>query len=88
MAKFALFFRFTGQSIKGLIDHPSDRAAVVAELCESAGGRMESYYLMFGEWDGFVVAEVPDSKAAAALSLISGVLRHESTPIARTLPWR
>jgi uncharacterized protein with GYD domain len=42
---------------------------VVAKLCESAGGRMESYYLMFGGWDGFVVFDVPDSDSAAAVSL-------------------
>jgi uncharacterized protein with GYD domain len=30
---------------------------------------MESYYLMFGDWDGFVVAELPDAQSAAAVSL-------------------
>jgi uncharacterized protein with GYD domain len=30
---------------------------------------MLAYYLMFGQWDGFVVFEVPDSAAAAAVSL-------------------
>ncbi len=73
MATFAFFFRFSGETIKGLIEHPSDRAAVVARLCEGAGGRMTAYYLMFGEWDGFVIAEMPDSRAAAATSLaVSG----------------
>lgn len=69
MAKYAVFFRFTSAAVKGLMEHPSDRAAVVAGLCEAAGGRMESYYLMFGAWDGFVIVEVPDSSAAAAVSL-------------------
>jgi uncharacterized protein with GYD domain len=69
MAKFAVFFKFRGEAIKALMDHPSDRAAVVAKLCEGVGGRMEAYYLMFGAWDGFVVVDVPDSKAAAAISL-------------------
>jgi len=68
MAKFAVFFAFKGETVKNLMDKPTDRAAVVSRLCEAAGGRMESYYLMFGEWDGFVVIEVPDSKAAAAIS--------------------
>ncbi len=69
MAKFAIFFRFKGETIKALIERPSDRAAVVAKLCEGAGGRMDAYYLMFGEWDGFVIADLPDSRAAAATSL-------------------
>jgi uncharacterized protein with GYD domain len=69
MAKFAVFFRFKGETVKALIDKPSDRGAVVSKLCEAAGGRMEAYYLMFGQWDGFVIAEVPDSRSAAAVSL-------------------
>jgi uncharacterized protein with GYD domain len=69
VAKFAVFFTFTGGTIKNLMDKPTDRAAVVSRLCEAAGGRMEAYYLMFGDWDGFVIVEVADSRAAAAISL-------------------
>ena len=82
MAKFAVFFTFKGETIKGLMDNPSDRAAVVSRLCEAAGGRMDAYYLMFGAWDGFVIADVPDSKAAAAISLAvssSGAFAHIET---------
>lgn len=82
MAKFAVFFTFTGEAIKGLIERPTDRAAVVATLCEAAGGHMDAYYLMFGQWDGFVIADVPDSKAAAAISLAvssSGAFAHLET---------
>ena len=69
MAKFAYFFTFKGETIKGMMASPSDRGAVVSKLCEGAGGRMDAYHLMFGEWDGFVIADVPDSAAAAAVSL-------------------
>jgi uncharacterized protein with GYD domain len=69
MAKFAVFFRFKGESIKAMMEHPSDRAEVVSRLCEAAGARMEAYYLMFGEWDGFVIVEGSDSGTAAAVSL-------------------
>jgi uncharacterized protein with GYD domain len=69
MAKYAVFFRFTSAAVKGLMELPSDRATVVASLCSAAGTRMESYHLMFGTWDGFVVFEVPDSLSAAAVSL-------------------
>lgn len=69
MAKYATFFSFTSEAVKGLMERPSDRGAVVSALCEAAGGRMESYYLMFGEWDGFVVFEAPDGPSAAAVSL-------------------
>jgi uncharacterized protein with GYD domain len=82
MAKFAVFFTFKGETIKAMMSKPSDRAAVVSKLCEAAGGRMDAYYVMFGQWDGMVIAEVPDSKAAAAVSLAvsgSGAFAHIET---------
>ncbi len=42
MAKFAVFFRFKGETVKGLMDKPSDRAAVVSSLCQAAGGQMDA----------------------------------------------
>jgi uncharacterized protein with GYD domain len=82
MAKFALFFTYTGATIKGLMDNPGDRAAAVRTTCEAAGGRMDGYYVMFGAWDGFVLADLPDSKAAAAISLAvssTGAFGHVET---------
>jgi uncharacterized protein with GYD domain len=69
MLKYAIFFKLKGETVRAMMERPSDRAEVVAKMCESAGGRMESYYFMFGAWDGFVIAEIPDSKSAAAMSL-------------------
>jgi uncharacterized protein with GYD domain len=69
MAKYAVFFRFKGETVNAMMNHPSDRAAVVRALCEGAGGSMDAYYLMFGAWDGIVIVDVPDSRTAAAISL-------------------
>ena len=82
MAKFAVFFTFRGETIKNMMSRPSDRAAVVSAMCEQAGGRMESYYLMFGPHDGFVIVDVPNSTTAAAISLAvssTGAFAHIDT---------
>jgi uncharacterized protein with GYD domain len=80
MSKYAVFFTFRPEAVKALIDNPSDRAAVVRSLSESAGGTMESYYLMLGsQYDGFTVVDVPDANAVAAVSLAvtsSGAFSH------------
>jgi uncharacterized protein with GYD domain len=79
MAKYAIFFTYKGETLKALMDKPSDRRAVVSQLCASAGGSLESYYLMFGQWDGFAVVDLPDSRAAASVSLAvssSGAFGH------------
>lgn len=82
MARYAIFFTFKGDAIKAMMDKPSNRAAAATEIVEAAGGKMESYNIMFGAWDGFCVADLPDSKAAAAVSLkisSSGAFGHVET---------
>jgi uncharacterized protein with GYD domain len=36
---------------------------------ESLGGTLETFYFAFGERDAFVIADFPDRRAAAAMSL-------------------
>lgn len=83
MPKYAVFFTFRPETVKALVDKPSDRAAAVRSLCESAGGSMECYYLMMGSrHDGFTVVDAPDSATAAAVSIAvtsSGTLSHVET---------
>jgi uncharacterized protein with GYD domain len=69
MPKYAIFFRLSSGAIAGSMDTPTNREEVVERLCQEAGGHLESYYWMFGDYDGFAVVEVPDSRAAAAISL-------------------
>jgi|SRR5215467_6698325 len=70
MAKYLVLFNLSGETVKRFIAQPSDRAAVVKGLAEAVGGSLESYYWMFGQYDGLAILELPDSKTAAALSLV------------------
>ena len=69
VAKYLVLFSLTGETMKRFVAKPSDRAAVVRELAESAGGSLESYYWMFGQYDGAGVFVLPDSHTMAAVSL-------------------
>lgn len=87
MPQYAFFFRLPGGTIAAAMDNPTDRKQVVDRLCREAGGHLESYFWMFGEYDGFAVAELPDSRAAAAVSLavsstgsFAGLSTHELIP--------
>jgi uncharacterized protein with GYD domain len=80
--KFLFFFDLKAETVAAAMERPSDRAEVVGKLCEAVGGRLESYYWMLGEHDGLVIAYVPDSAAAAAISLAvtsSGSFSHLET---------
>jgi uncharacterized protein with GYD domain len=82
MAKYLVLFSLTGETIKRFVAKPSDRAAVIRGLAESVGGSLESYYWMFGQYDGVGVFELPDSHTMAAVSLAatsSGAFTHFET---------
>lgn len=69
MAKYAFFFSYSSDAWARMIKNPSDRTAAVRQLTDSLGGSLESMYWMFGPHDGIVIADLPDSVSAAALSL-------------------
>ena len=82
VAKYLVLFSLTSETAKRFIAKPSDRAAVVREVAESAGGSLESYYWMFGQYDGAAVFNLPDSQSMAAVSLAitsSGALSRFET---------
>jgi uncharacterized protein with GYD domain len=84
VTKYVTFFRYAGEAWKRMIEIPENRAVAARNLIEKVGGSMETFYWMFGEWDGLVIYEVPDTASAAAFSglvtssgLISGVMTHQ-----------
>ncbi len=68
MPKYVSFFSYTGEAWRAMVERPGNRAAAARKLIEEIGGQMESFYWMFGDWDGFVVYDVPDVATAAAFS--------------------
>ena len=72
MPRFITFFSYTAESMKAMVERPSDRPAAGKALVESLGGTQEAFYWMQGEHDGFLISNVPDGVAAAALSAAVG----------------
>lgn len=82
MARYAIFFTLKPETVNAMMEKPSDRAAIVSNLLESAGGSLEAYYWMLGEWDGFVIANAPDGASAASVSIAvsgTGAFGHMET---------
>jgi uncharacterized protein with GYD domain len=82
MAKYAFFFGYSAASWARMISAPGDRTAAVRRMLDSVGGSLESVYWMFGGHDGFVIADIPDSVAAATVSVAAastGAFDHSVT---------
>src|SRR5438128_4517728 len=85
MPKFLFLASYTAEGTRGLVkDGGSGRRSAIEKLAKSAGGRIESVYYTFGEDDIFIVADLPDNAAAAAISLTigaSGSARVRTVPL-------
>ena len=71
-----------------MIANPQDRSAAVGTVIERMGGKLESFYYAFGEYDVVVIAEMPDNVGMAALSMAisaSGVLNSFKTTVLLTM---
>ena len=70
MSKFLFEASYTPEGIKGVQSAGgSSRRDAVAQVAESVGGRLESFYFAFGERDAYVIVELPDNESAAAVAL-------------------
>jgi len=71
MPKYLFKSKYTLEGGKGLTKGGGGTARrnAVKESLEGLGGKLEAFYFAFGETDVYVIADLPDNVAAAALSL-------------------
>ena len=70
MPKYLFEARYTTQGVKGLVrDGGTGRREAVEKACAAAGGRLESMYFAFGDVDAYVIVDMPNNTAAAAMAL-------------------
>jgi uncharacterized protein with GYD domain len=85
MAKYLISASYAPDGIKGLQkEGGSGRRASVQKAMEAAGGRVEAFYFAFGAADAFVIADLPDTATAVALSIAvnaTGAVRASITPL-------
>jgi uncharacterized protein with GYD domain len=65
-------FKYSDQAMKAMRENPQDRSAAAAKLYESLGGKLEATYFfpLGGEYDGMLIAQMPNDAAFAALNFI------------------
>jgi uncharacterized protein with GYD domain len=68
MPKYLLQASYTLDGVKGVLAKGGTaRKSAVQAAAKSAGGTIESFYFAFGSTDVFVIADLPNDVAAAAL---------------------
>ncbi|MCH6578520.1 MAG: GYD domain-containing protein [Proteobacteria bacterium] len=70
---------YSDDALAELMRHPQDRGAVLSDLFDRLGGKIEAFYHALGEFDLVVIAELPDNESMAAI-----LLAIRSTGVAKT----
>lgn len=71
MALSMIQFSYNSETVKKLLKNPEDRSIVVKNLIEKLGGKMLAFYYCYGDYDGVVIAEMPDSVSGLAATMVS-----------------
>jgi uncharacterized protein with GYD domain len=70
---YLIQFTYVSRSIKAMVDKPDvDHAGQAAQMVASVGGKLLGYWYAFGEFDGVVLLEAPDSSTAASVAMAIG----------------
>ena len=69
MAKYLLQVGYTSESFATQIKNPQNRVQAIAPAVEKLGGKVETAYYTFGDYDTVVILEFPDNTAAAAFAI-------------------
>ena len=73
MAKYLIIASYTAEGMKGVISKGgTDRLDAVSKAVADLGGQVDSFYFAFGEDDAYVVVDLPDNTAAAAIGMAVG----------------
>ena len=85
MPKYLFKGSYTAEGAKGLKkDGGTKRLKAAEALVAQVGGTLDAFYFTFGENDFILIADVPDSGAAVAISLAvnaTGALESHSSPL-------
>ena len=70
MAKYLLEVHYTLDGVRGVVSQGgSARKAAAQAAAKSVKGKVDAFYFAFGGTDVYVIADLPDNTAAAALAL-------------------
>ena len=85
MPKYLISASYSAEGLRGLQrDKASGRRQAITTAIEGVGGKLECIYYALGEDDVYVVADMPDNVAAAAIGIAvsaAGLVRTRTTAL-------
>ncbi len=70
MARYLFRAKYTQAGVTGLLkEGGTSRREALRQTIEGMGGALQDLFYAFGDWDLFLITELPDDEAATAVSL-------------------
>jgi uncharacterized protein with GYD domain len=69
MAKYLFQTAYTSEAWAAQLQNPQNRVEVIRPVIEGLGGRIESVYFAFGDYDIVGIVDMPNNVSMAAFSL-------------------
>lgn len=70
MPKYLIQASYVGEGLKGLLkEGGTSRRETVSKVIEGMGGKLETFYYAFGDFDVIGIADMPDNVSTLAFSL-------------------
>ncbi len=69
MAKYLVQAAYTSEAWAAQINNPQNRLEAVGAVVERLGGKIDGFYLAFGEYDIVGIVDFPDNVSEAAFSI-------------------
>jgi uncharacterized protein with GYD domain len=71
MALSMIQFSYKSETVGNLIKNAEDRSVAVKKLIEKLGGKLISFYYAFGDYDGVIIADMPDNISSLATTMVA-----------------
>jgi uncharacterized protein with GYD domain len=88
MAHYLVQVAYTPEAWAAMVKNPHDRAQAVESSIKKLGGKMERFWMSFGEYDIIGIVDMPSNVAAAAFAMAvaaGGACRNvKTTPLLST----
>ncbi len=69
MTQFLVQVAYTPEAWASLVKSPQNRIAVVSKAVEKLGGKVDSGWMSFGDYDTVLLLQMPDNVSAAAFAV-------------------
>jgi len=74
MAKYLFYGSYTPEGLRGLMaEGGSSRIEAEKEALASVGGELEAFYFAFGDYDFYIIVNLPDNVSTTAISWAGNV---------------